>query len=117
MKTLIVFLIATCFCLNANAQNSTDSLFMVTYSLGDAWDQSKKPHEQSFFKEHSSHLSSLRKAGTIKFGARYSDKGLIFVSAPNYEKAKELVTSDVAIKNRLFIAEVSRMNVFYPYKE
>jgi hypothetical protein len=119
MKTVIVLIAAFCFsfCANAQTQTSTDSLFMVTYSLGSAWDHAKKPHEQLYFKEHSSHLSSLRKSGTIKFGARYSDKGMIFVSAPTYEEAKELVTSDIAIKNGLFHADVSRMNVFYPYKE
>jgi hypothetical protein len=119
MKKGILIWAAVCVFSYASAQTptSTDSLFMVTYSLGSAWDQTKKPHEQLYFKEHSSHLSSLRKAGTIKFGARYSDKGLIFISAPSYEKAKELITSDVAIKNGLFHADVSRMNVFYPYKE
>lgn len=119
MKTFILIFTAVCLCSYANAQTQTppDSLFMVTYSLGNSWDHSKKFHEQAFFKEHSSHLSSLRKAGTIKFGARYSDKGMIFVSAPTYEKAKELITSDVAIKNGLFNADVTRMSVFYPYKE
>jgi hypothetical protein len=119
MKALLVIFAAVCisFCSQAQTSSSPDSLFMVTYSLGNAWDQTKKPHEQLYFKEHSTHLSALRKAGTIKFGARYSDKGMIFVSAPTYEKAKELVTSDMAIKNGLFDVDVSRMNVFYPYKE
>jgi hypothetical protein len=94
-----------------------DSLYMVTYSLGPKWESAKKPSEQNYFKEHSAHLSSLRKAGTITFGARYADKGMIFISTTDFNKAKELITTDVAIQNGLFTVDIQRMKVFYPFKE
>jgi hypothetical protein len=44
------------FEISAKAQMTVDSLFMVTYSPGPSWDESKNPKEQSFFKEHSGRL-------------------------------------------------------------
>src|SRR5687767_11426774 len=93
---------------------SADSLYIVTYTTGSAWDASKKPHEQMYFKEHSANLSALRKSGVIRFGARYADKGIIVFSAPTFAKAKELIDADQAIANKLFYADVQRLNVFYP---
>jgi hypothetical protein len=58
-----------------NAPTTTDSLYIVNYSLGERWDKSKGPAEQTYFKEHGARLGQLRKDGVIKFGARYSDKG------------------------------------------
>src|SRR5436190_1429276 len=98
---------------SAHAQAPRDSLYIVTYVTGPAWDQNKLPQDQGFFKEHSSRLSQLRKEGTIKFGARYADKGIIVVAAANKEKAKELVNADQAVINKLFIADVQNLNIFY----
>jgi len=95
------------------APAAADSLFIVTYSLGDAWDQSKGPGEQPYFKEHGARLGQLRKDGVIKFGARYSDKGMIVIAAPTFVKAKEIVTADVAVQNKLFVADVQKLNIFY----
>ena len=92
---------------------ATDSLFIVNYSLGESWDKSKGPGEQPYFKEHGARLGQLRKDGVIKFGARYSDKGMIVIAAATYVKAKEIVNADVAVQNRLFVADVQKLNIFY----
>jgi len=91
----------------------SDSLFIVNYSLGELWDKSKGPGEQPYFKEHGARLGQLRKDGVIKFGARYSDKGMIVIAAATYVKAKEIVNADVAVQNKLFSADVQKLNIFY----
>jgi hypothetical protein len=90
-----------------------DSLYIVTYTTGDAWDKSKGPGEQPYFKEHSGHLSKLRKEGVIKFGARYADKGIIVITAAGMNAAKDIIFSDHAIANKLFQADIQKLSVFY----
>ena len=109
------------FCLvaiSSSAQTqAADSLYIVTYTTGSAWDASKKFNEQPYFKEHSANLSALRKAGTIKFGARYADKGIIFIKAATLQAAKDLINADLGVINKLFNADVQRLSPFYPWRE
>ncbi len=99
--------------LRAQSQSTQDSLYIVTYTTGSAWDVGKKPNEQIFFKEHSSNLSAWRKNGTIKLGARYAEKGMIIIAAVSMQAARELIFTDPAIVNKLFNAEVQKLNLFY----
>ncbi|HNR75090.1 MAG: hypothetical protein UZ12_BCD005002628 [Bacteroidetes bacterium OLB12] len=112
MKNLIVIL---CLCLPGltYSQNQPDSLYIVTYTTGPAWDVNKQPNEQQWFKEHSANLSTLRKEGIIKAGARYADKGIIVVTAKTLNSAKQIIFADAAIVNKLFVADVQKLNVFY----
>ncbi|MBX2895118.1 MAG: hypothetical protein KF763_06735 [Cyclobacteriaceae bacterium] len=112
MKNLVVIL---CMGLSgfAYSQNPSDSLYIVTYTIGTAWDVSKQPTEQPWFKEHSANLSKLRKDGIIKAGARYADKGIIVVTAKSLANAQEIVFADAAVINKLFVADVQKLNVFY----
>ena len=107
----VLFFITLLF--DARSQANADSLYIVTYTIGSAWDPAKKPFEQSYFKSHSENLSALRNAGTIKAGARYADKGIIIVMAPTFESAKELINKDPAVANNLFNADVQRLSIFY----
>lgn len=91
----------------------TDSLFIVTYTTGPAWDVSKSPGEQLGFKEHSTNLGTWRKEGVIKFGARYGDKGIIFISAASTEAAGILILGDQAVVNKIFLADIKKLNPFY----
>lgn len=113
MKTILFLLITGMSCHVAAQQQSTDSLFMVTYTMGTAWDTAKPPHEQPYFKEHSANLGKLRKEGVIKAGARYADKGMIFISAATLQQAQEIIFGDPAVIHKLFVADVQRLNVFY----
>lgn len=111
MKKLLFFstMILTGFFTHAQ----TDSLYIVTYTTGPTWDMAKQPHEQPWFKEHSANLSKLRKDGIIKAGARYADKGIIVIAAKTIASAKELIFTDAAVANKLFVADVQKLNVFY----
>jgi hypothetical protein len=114
MKFIIALVIVS-FSIATNAQTPVlaDSLFVVTYTTGPAWDHTKSPGEQIYFKEHSANLSKLRKEGVIKAGARYGEKGMIFISAQSLALAKEIIQSDLAVINKLFIADIQKLLVFY----
>jgi hypothetical protein len=95
------------------AQTGADSLFIVTYTVGSLWNETKQPNDQLHFKEHSANLSNLRKEGIIKAGARYGDKGMIVIAAKSITKAREIILNDVAVINKLFTADIQKLNVFY----
>jgi hypothetical protein len=115
MKHLILFALITAnFALySQSTPTPADSLYIVTYTTGEKWDTSKSPGEQSYFKEHGARLGQLRKDGVIKFGARYADKGMIIIAAANFNVAKDIVTADIAVQNKLFTADIQRFNIFY----
>ena len=110
---LCVVLLGITAAVKAQTPNPLDSLFMVTYTVGSSWDTSKQPNEQLYFKEHSANLSKLRKEGVIKVGARYADKGMIVISAESFATAKEIILSDIAVVNKLFVADIQKLNVIY----
>ena len=89
-------------------------LFGVEFRTGPAWDSTKPPHEQAFFKDHSSNLKRLRDAGHLLVGARYSDKGLIVLSAADETAARALVDADPSIANGVFVYAIHPFRVFYP---
>lgn len=92
---------------------TTDSLYIVTYTTGSSWDHTKAPNDQPHFKEHSTRLGQLRKDGVIKFGARYGDKGSIVIATKNFQSAKEIINADAAVANKLFNADIQKLNIFY----
>lgn len=110
---LCVALLSVTGAVNAQRINPADSLFIVTYTVGSSWDASKQPNEQMYFKEHSATLSNLRKEGVIKAGARFADKGMIVITANSLTTAKEFILSDVAVVNKVFDADIQKLNVFY----
>ena len=93
---------------------SQDSLYIVSYRTGPEWDHAKSPNEQSNFAAHSKHLSTLRKEGVIKLGARAGELGLIVFTAENLKKAAEIINNDTTIKEGLFLADIQKFSVFYP---
>lgn len=115
MKTLFVsiFILTCSFHLQAQSSPSADSLFIVTYTTGPSWKSDKGPGDQTYFKEHSANLSAWRKEGFIRFGARYSDKGIIFVAARSGAIVRERVLNDPAVVNGLFRVSIEKLNPFY----
>ena len=109
IMTLLTVIVLT---LSARVQ-AKDSLYAVTYTTGSSWDMNKPPNEQPYFKEHSARLGQLRKEGVIKFGARYAEKGMIVISASSFSAAKEIIFADQAVTNKLFVADVQKLNIFY----
>ena len=113
MKTVLTGILLVTLSACCNAQEAKDSLFIVTYTTGPLWDTSKNPGEQMHFKEHSSRLGQLRKDGVIKFGARYADKGIVVIAAPTTAAAREIVFVDQAVANKLFVADIQKLSIFY----
>jgi len=114
--SFLFFSLAVCsFGLQAQSANpsATDSLFIVTYTTGPAWKLDKGPGEQTYFKEHSSNLGAWRKEGFITFGARYGDKGIIFVKAQTYADVRRRIFGDPAVEHGLFRADVEPLKPFY----
>lgn len=112
--TVLSILLLNCFISFGQQAASPDSLYIVTYTTGPAWDQAKSPNNQLYFSEHSKHLSALRKNGTIKLGARAGDTGLIVFTSKTLAEAKEIINNDIAIVNGLFVTDIQKFNVFYP---
>jgi hypothetical protein len=116
MKILFLALALAASSLVVKAQNQqtpADSLFIVTYTTGPAWQTNKAPGEQIHFKEHSANLGAWRKEGFITFGARYGDKGIIFVKAPSGAMVRERILSDPAVAQGLFRAAIEPLKPFY----
>jgi len=112
MKTLYI-LLACVMTYSITSAQSKDSLFAVIYTVGSLWDMNKAPNEQTYFKEHSARLGQLRKDGVIKFGARLGEKGMIVIAASSFAAAKEIVQIDQAVINKLFNADIQKLNIFY----
>ena len=89
-------------------------LFAVEIKVGPNWDGSKAPNEQAFFSEHSANLKRLRDEGHIVMGARYSDIGLIVISAASPEEVTAMMEEDPSVSAGTFVFEVHSFNVFYP---
>lgn len=92
------------------------TIYIVEYSKGSSWDAKKEFNEQKYSNHHSDYLKNLRKQGIIQFGARYADKGIIFIAAMGMENAKHIVNSDSAVINKMFATTINELNVFYEYK-
>ncbi len=107
-----VFMSNMAFPQETEAENEL-AYFVVLYTLGETWDVSKQPHEQTYFKDHSAHLSELRKTSKIVLGARYSDTGMIVLKVKDEEEAKDLIHQDPAIQNKMFKAEIFPYFPFY----
>jgi hypothetical protein len=88
-------------------------LYAAVFKTGPKWDAAKAPNEQSFFKEHSANLATLRAAGTIVMGARYADIGLVVVTAATEADARKLFDGDPSLAGGTFTVDVHRFSVFY----
>jgi hypothetical protein len=115
MKKLVLLVVAISIVSLGTAQEikPVDSLYIVTYTTGSLWDNSKPVNEQPYFKDHSANLSKLRKEGIITAGARYGDKGIIFIKVKSMRAARELILTDPAVVNKLFSADIQKVSVFY----
>jgi uncharacterized protein YciI len=87
--------------------------FIAIYTLGPAWQSGKPAHEQAYFKEHSANLQKLRAEKKILLGARYSDKGMIILSATDEKEARARLESDPMVANKVFNLELYPFHPFY----
>jgi len=98
------------------AQTPPASLFVVHFETGPSWNKSLAPSDQPSFREHSANLNRLRKEGTIVFGARYGDLGMIFLKADTLDAAKALMEADPGVQSGIFSYRIAPLRVFYPWQ-
>jgi predicted enzyme related to lactoylglutathione lyase/uncharacterized protein YciI len=110
---IIIIAILFSFAVSPSSHPRTGNYYIVIYTTGKAWDKKKEFWQQPYFNAHSNHLSSLRKKGVITMGSRYSDKGMIVITAPSLAEAASLIQSDSAVVFKTFSAEIHEMDVFY----
>jgi uncharacterized protein YciI len=91
-------------------------LFAVEFKTGPKWVAEKAPQEQEYFADHSANLRKLREAGSLVLGARYSDKGLIVLSAETEAAARAMIDQDPSVANGVFRYELHAFRVFYGWK-
>jgi uncharacterized protein YxeA len=117
MKTILLIILSTLFTAAVFSQDTiridSDAYYIVLYTIGEKWDTTKQAHEQLYFKEHSSHLTELRKSKKITLGGRYSDTGMIMLKAKDKTEAETLITKDASIQNKIFKAEIFPFDPFY----
>jgi len=103
----------------ATAQTPTETsitpavLFAVEFRTGKNWDKTKRPLEQAYFSEHSANLKRLRDTGRLVVGARYSDKGLVVLTADSEADVRALIDADPSVQNQVFDYDVHPFHVFY----
>jgi uncharacterized protein YciI len=98
------------------AQALPAPLFVVHFETGPNWNKSLAPSDQPSFREHSANLNRLRKEGTIVFGARYGDLGMIFLKADTLDAAKALMQADPGVQSGIFSYRIAPLRVFYPWQ-
>lgn len=117
MKTFLIAIMILASTMVSFSQETTSNakndFFVVLYTIGENWDTTKQTHEQLYFKEHSTHLSELRKTKKISIGGRYSDTGMLLLKAKDKAEAQNLITNDIAIKNKIFKVEIFSFDPFY----
>lgn len=122
MSALPAFLrvmLASILVLVASSVHAADDspLFVVHFETGPGWDPALAPEKQPGFGEHSANLARLRREGSIAFGARYSQFGMIFLKVASADAAREILDQDPGVRAGIFVYRVEPMLVFYPYRE
>jgi hypothetical protein len=92
-------------------------LVVVHFAIGPSWRAGMAPAEQPGFREHSANLGALRARGSIVFGARYGELGMIVLRVESLEAARTLIASDPGVQAGLFTFQLAPISVFYPWQE
>jgi predicted enzyme related to lactoylglutathione lyase len=108
LSFLLLFILAS-----AKMGESQDHYFVVHYTTGSKWNKKLDFEKQPYSASHSKYLSALKKNGTIIFGMRYSDKGMLCIKAKDLNAAKQIINSDTAVIEELFKTDIQPADVFY----
>lgn len=90
--------------------------FIVHLEVGENWDPALQPGEQTQFKEHSANMSRLRKEGTILFGARYGEYGLLIFEGESLDSVRDTLEADPGVLAGIFEFRIEPASIFYPWK-
>ena len=115
MRIVVVtaLLLALTVAAQAEEPAAGEKLFLVQFTVGEAWVKEKPPHEQAYFAEHSANLKRLRTEGKLLLGGRYSDKGIVILRGASEEDVRAEIDKDLSVQERTFTAVVYPFGVFY----
>ena len=99
------------------AAGAGQTVFVVHFSTGPAWQADVPPMEQDSFREHSANLRRLREQGDILFGARYGAYGMIFLQSDSIETATAELDGDPGVVAGIFVYQIEPMNIFYSWRD
>lgn len=117
LKAILIGLML-CMAVGSQASDVTGrKMFVVHFSLGEKWDAKLSPAEQANFKQHSENLTRLRNEGSIVFGARYADVGMLVMRSASIEAVTAEIEKDPGVIAGIFDFKIDAMNVFYPWQE
>lgn len=88
-------------------------LFLAQLSLGPGWEANKQPGEQAGFREHSTNLARMRRAGVMLFGARTAAKGWMILTAADLEAARREFADDPMVLRQAFTLELEPLRAFH----
>lgn len=89
------------------------NLYIVHFSTGPAWEADVPFPEQQHAQEHSRNLGRLREAGTLLFGGRYGDTGMIVLRTTSEAQARAEIESDPAVQDGVFGFEIAQLTPFF----
>jgi hypothetical protein len=110
IAAILVFSAGVAVGVRAGAQ--APKLFAVELTRGPAWDAAKPANEQPGFAEHSANIRRLTDTQALVIGARYGDKGLLVVTAPDEAGARGHFSADPMVARDVFRADVHPFSTF-----
>jgi uncharacterized protein YciI len=117
LKKFVFIILTLLISTSATGEDANSAqLFIIHFETGPQWNESLQPQEQTQFREHSTNLNRLRKEKVIVFGARYSDLGLIIVTAESLSVARSIIEKDPGVQSGIFDFRIEPLNVFYPWE-
>ena len=90
--------------------------FIVHLETGPKWDPELPPGEQTQFREHSANMNRLRTDGTILFGARYGEYGLLIFEGASLQAVTDILEADPGVAAGIFKFRVEPISIFYPWQ-
>ncbi len=114
LSTFLLLIADAAVAESSTSRPSGTGLYLVEFTTGPAWQSGIAPGEQQGFAEHSANLRRLRESGTLLFGARYADKGVILLRLPDETAVRSELEPDSALAARVFEAAIHEFRPFYP---
>lgn len=86
--------------------------YAALFSRGAQWDTSKSPGAQPHFADHGKNLKRLKESGSIAFGARYGEFGMVVFKTGIEQEVRSMFAAD-----SLVLKDILRMELkpFYPF--
>lgn len=90
--------------------------FIVHLETGPRWNPDLPPGEQTQFEAHSANMNRLRTEGTILFGARYGEYGLLILEGDSLQAVTGILEADPGVAAGIFVYRIEPISIFYPWR-